>query len=272
MKYIYILGLEHSGTTLTDYLVSGLPNAIGLGEIHSYFDPKHMQNYMAQWGDQPDVTLCSCMQEWDDCKFWSGLQNLNGLNSNAPMAEKYRHLFDYVRGKYSDQAIVVDSSKRLDVLEMIATNTKIYGLSNNDMHVIFTFKDPREFSMSISKKQDKNTIIDILKSFNWWHGETKKMMQFLNDTNLNYSLNSYQSLCQNHEVLISEISAAFGLSKSDVAEPNSHIAMGNKSFSIRNKETVRYDDRWKKSLTIRVANFLHVLARRQYKILISTTR
>jgi len=46
MKYIYILGLEHSGTTLTDHMLSAHPRVTGVGEVAQFFSVDHMRHYL----------------------------------------------------------------------------------------------------------------------------------------------------------------------------------------------------------------------------------
>lgn len=59
MKYIFIAGLEHSGSTLTNYLLSQPPKSIGLGEVWQFFNHKHTLNYIQKWGHCDDVNLYS---------------------------------------------------------------------------------------------------------------------------------------------------------------------------------------------------------------------
>jgi len=113
MKYIYIAGLEHSGTTLTGHLLSQHPHFMGLGEIASFFSSAHMAQYMARWGEYPDVNLCSCGKTWERCDFWGKLINLCGLNSDAPLIQKYGLLMDHIRSTLGEEIVVVDSSKSL---------------------------------------------------------------------------------------------------------------------------------------------------------------
>ena len=99
MKYIYIAGLEHSGTTLINHLIAQHPKALGLGEVSSYFDSGHMREYIKKWGGYSDVRLCSCGSDWDDCNFWGDIKELNGLVSDSPIKEKYVRLINYIGTK-----------------------------------------------------------------------------------------------------------------------------------------------------------------------------
>ena len=57
---IYIFaGLEYSGTTVRDYLLSQSQGAAGLGQVHQFLSSNHMVNYMRQWVDQDDVEISS---------------------------------------------------------------------------------------------------------------------------------------------------------------------------------------------------------------------
>lgn len=89
MKLIYIVGMEHSGTTLTDKYVGQQLNASSLGEIKGFCDVEHMGNYLRTWGDYPDAKMCSCESEWQHCEFWGDILSLAGCNSDAPLLSKY---------------------------------------------------------------------------------------------------------------------------------------------------------------------------------------
>ena len=148
MKIIYVVGLEHSGTTLTDHLLSTHPNILGLGEVASFFSPEHMRQYIDKWGKYPDVSLCSCKKDWRQCDFWGPIAGLCGLDSDTPILTKYQKLFSYIEKTQGEKTVIVDSSKSIATLKMLVENTSNLGISHNDIFVIFAIKDVRSFAAS----------------------------------------------------------------------------------------------------------------------------
>src|SRR4249919_2753545 len=113
MKLVFVAGMEHSGTTLTDYLLSGHPRAVGIGEASTFFSPTHMAEWTRRWPDDPHE--CSCGRTWTDCPFWGPLHSLCGLHSDAPLQEKYGRLVEHARQLFGDELLLVDSSKYVPV-------------------------------------------------------------------------------------------------------------------------------------------------------------
>lgn len=267
MRYIFITGLEHSGTTLTDFLLSKVPDSIGLGEVASFFDPGHMQNYMQRWGQYDDVRLCSCKADWADCEFWQELEHLNGLNSTLPMAAKYKSLIQHVRASYPADVNLIDSSKNAELLlELYRSRTQL-GLSHDDMVPVFTFKSAPEFAFSITRKTGQNGLVSLFRSFNWWVSVNKQILELLSSADLPFVVNDYRRLTQDPARLLVD---ACGISRPEAqailleSTANTHIAMGNKNFSLRNRDHIEYDAQWRSDWRTRLIQLLHFPARRLY--------
>jgi len=95
MKYIYILGLEHSGTTLTDHMLSAHPRVTGVGEVAQFFSVDHMRHYLRKWGELDDHDVCSCGQRWSECELWQAIVHLNGAESQLGKVEKQKALISH---------------------------------------------------------------------------------------------------------------------------------------------------------------------------------
>lgn len=270
MKVLYIVGLEHSGTTLTDHVLSSHPKTIGLGEISAFFSPSHMQQYMNRWRDYSDVTLCSCAKDWSECEFWGELIDLCGLNSTNAMIDKYKCLFSHVKDVYGDDAVVIDSSKSLETLEMLIDHYGSLDISLTDIFVVFTIKDVRSFSASIVNKSDsKRSLRSILRSFNYWNGANKNILDYLRNNKLNFSINLYEELCADPTAFVNKELARAGCAELvgglDINKDYSHIAMGNKNFIMRNRNQIKYDSRWFYDDLINFSYLIHNKARRLNK-------
>lgn len=188
MKYIFIAGLEHSGTTLIDHSLSYCPAVIGLGKVASFLSSQHMRHYMETWGEYPDARLCSCGKTWEDCAFWGDLMDLNGLNSKMSINMKYQHFIKRIQSKFTEQKAIVDSSKNLSVLKALVNHHEEIGLRKDDLLIIFAVKDVRSFTMSISKKNKNNSLLSYLRAFNYWLGANKAFLDFFHSQKIDFHL------------------------------------------------------------------------------------
>ena len=265
MKYIFIAGLEHSGSTLLNHLLCQHADAVGLGEVASFFNPEHMKTYMQRWGAYSDVRLCSCGRPWESCQIWKDLHGLNGMVSEEPLREKYRKLLQHFALRYPDLKLIVDSSKSFPVMSLIVENAKGLGLQLEDLLVVVAVKDVRSFTASIvAKEKREHSLLFALRTFNWWAGGNRRFLDYLSGR-VSHSIVLYEHLCLHPEEVVSQIYSRVGLEpgrRVDLNHSNSHIAMGNKEFIMRNRNTIRYDDRWRKNRRINAVYRFHVGARR----------
>ena len=264
MKYLYIAGLEHSGTTLLSHLFGQHENFLALGEIAALFSSSHMDQYFKQWGEYDDATLCSCQRDWRQCDFWGNLEHLYGHNSNDSLVQKYRALFDYCSDRYSSSTVIVDSSKSLATLQKLISNSSLLGIDKNNVSVLLAVKDVRNFATSISHKTKRNSLLHNYRSFNWWLGENQKMMNYLLKADLKYDISLYDEFCISPNASLNrhfQRLAYQQVEKVNVNHSESHIAMGNKNFLVRNRTNIKCDDRWKANLNVKLTYALHSKAR-----------
>ncbi len=277
MRIIYIAGLEHSGTTLTDHLLSSRPGVLGLGEVSSFFSPRHMRQYMDRWGDYPVASLCSCGSSWQECDFWGGVFDLCGLNSEESMIDKYQKLLMYVRERHGDDAMIIDSSKSLAGLEHAVKACANIGLSPCDVSVIYTVKDVRSFSASMLHKSGASkSMLAVFRSFNYWLGANKQFIEYFQAQNMGIQVNLYEALCADPSGFLDRAlgspGGAVSFGAPDISVSTSHIAMGNKDFLLRNRKHIEYDARWKKESRIKAMYLAHHNARSLNKFIQSLQR
>ena len=165
------------------------------------------------------------------------------------MTNRYNKLLSYIRKTHGDETIVVDSSKSIDGLAILIENAGTLGISPTDILVILTIKDVRSFSASIMNKHDsKKSLISVVRSFNYWLGSNKRMLDYIKASNVNFSINLYEELCADPSGFINKQLARVGrmtqTGEIDIKKNTSHIAMGNKDFVMRNRERIKYDSRW----------------------------
>lgn len=266
MKLVYILGLEHSGTTLTDHLLSSQQDVIGLGEVASYFSSKHMRHYLEHWGDLDDHNMCSCGNDWLTCEFWAPLSHLNGVMSELPLESKYSELTSHFSALYGDESVLIDSSKSLQTIQLILSNLGRLNISKEDVSVVFCVKDVRSFAASMIKKSGKKpTLLSVMRSFNYWSGENKKFLSFLNKAGLCYHISIYELLCIDPDTHMRECADRIGIKFSDklsIQHNSSHIAMGNKGFTMRNRDKVVYDNSWSRYWQVKALFLINRVARK----------
>jgi hypothetical protein len=266
VKLLYIGGLEHSGTTLTEQLLSSHSRSLSLGEIASFFSPSHMQAYLRAWGDHDDVRRCSCGSDWEDCSFWGQLTHLNGLNSNLPLVEKYAQLISFIRRHLGDDVLVTDSSKSVEALGALRSALRSEAASQDRFGLILVTKDVRSFTASMKRKSGGKGLLSAFRSMNYWtHANSTWLNVLATDPSIPHRINLYEHLCLDTlgqvNALLAMVEEAT-LPSLDIANTRSHIAMGNKDFLMRNRSRVRYDQRWFTDDAILLAYLINRPARR----------
>lgn len=265
LKYLFIAGLEHSGSTLLSHLLAQAPNVLSLGEVAEFFSPDHMKWYMSQWGNYSDARLCSCGLDWEECPFWGELFHLNGLRSNAPLVDKYRQLMEHVLRSCGESTLIVDSSKAPTILSLLLNAAPVLGFSRDSIRVAVAIKDVRNFTGSIARKTDRHSFIAAWRTFNWWFGRNRSLLAYMREESVAYDIVLYEQLCSNPSLYVNRVLERFGLHLEDrleVSHTNSHIALGNKDFATRNRKRVKYDKRWLLEDQIGAVYLLHRKARR----------
>ena len=266
MKYIYIVGLEHSGTTLLNELFARRPQVLGLGEVGNFFSPKHMGAYIDRWGKEPDARLCSCGAAWERCSFWGEIIHLSGEYSDHVLADKYAELFDYTCKRFPQVRVIVDSSKSRYILEMLINNRNRFVLDEDALQILLAIKDIRSFTSSIQRKLHDHTLLRAIRTMNWWHGEISAFLSRFKTSDLTITIVSHEKLCDDPDRVIDGLVRRLGMDgkkcEPDTSEAGSHIVMGNKKFLVRNRNRIRYDMSWFTDDRINFAYLLHGKARR----------
>jgi len=271
MKYIYILGLEHSGTTLTDHMLSAHPRVTGVGEVAQFFSVDHMRHYLRKWGELDDHNVCSCGQRWSECEFWQAIVHLNGAESQLGKVEKQKALISHFRTLYGDDSGLVDSSKSLNYLVDVYSNLAELGIGENDLYVVLCAKDPRGFVASMIKKENSRYgFIRCIRALNYWYGQHRQFVKFLKNAKIHFHVSTYETLCAKPQESVENSLSYIGFVESndlDITHNTSHIAMGNKGFTMRNRSVIKYDNSWVKYPWLRIAYMCHWKARNLYRLL-----
>ncbi len=263
MKLIYILGLEHSGTTLIDHLLSGAEGVVGLGEVANYFSVEHMRQYHSRWGEFPEAYQCSCDSAQEDCPLWSELSQYsgNGVEQHAPISEKYSALSDVIVSQFGDQTIMVDSSKSIRGFQNWLSCLPELSLDKKDIHLILAIKDARSFVASmIRKNSGKQSLKTLIQHFNYWLGANQHLAAFANDSGYEFRVSLYEQFCHQTDATLLALANDF-IDQEKLSlklnHRNSHILIGNKSFILRNRQVIKYDDSWQSYRLLKSVYALH---------------
>ncbi len=274
MKFFFVAGLEHSGTTLSEQLLSSHPQVLSLGEIASFFSTSHMREYYKRWGSYSDVRMCSCGKDWSDCTFWSPILHLCGLYSSSPIQAKYEELLLTIKDRYPHDTIVTDSSKSSEAHAALSLAIGRTGLSEDDLSTIFTVKDTRSFASSLQRKSQRRDFFSAYRSMNYWAAQNSKILSELTQTSRELIVNLYEHLCLDPLAqmnLIFRKSRISQIEAFDLSNQRSHIAMGNKDFLMRNRKSVKYDQRWFLEDRVSLAYLLNHKARSLNKYFYKTS-
>lgn len=191
-KIIYIGGLEHNGSTITDIILSNNDNCVGLGEFASFYR------------DYKKDRSCRCGKKINNCPFWSNVLikdiNYNQMNYhskeklfieflldsydiiNSNKSKIYSKNWDRLYSKilnHTSKDILIDSSKNI---------TRAISLLNHsqfEVYFIHLIRDPRGYYNS---KKKRNSNFNLLKSHFMWY--TKNIMASI----VNYQTDYYLRL------------------------------------------------------------------------------
>ena len=182
------------------------------------------------------------------------------------MGDKYRALFEYVCSTRGDDVVIVDSSKSLPALDVVLEAVQALGLPKKDILLIHAVRDVRGFVCSrANSQQASRSFIGLWRMFNLWLGSNREIKEHLKDRSLASRLVLYERLCTDPTAtvkrLLDGIDVPHSCGRSELGG-DSHIVMGNKNFTMRNRSRVRYDTRWFTDDLLNLFYLLHWPARR----------
>lgn len=133
-RVVYVAGLAHSGSTLLDRLLGASPGAVAVGEAYQTMR------------DPPIGRLCSCGAAQVDCPLWGpALASVRPGDSRSMLYERF---LEAAEQAFPPGTVLVDESKRLDVLQMLlATGARV--------DVVLLVRDVR--SWTVSQRQTART-------------------------------------------------------------------------------------------------------------------
>jgi len=264
IDYLFIAGLEHSGTTLLSQMLSTSKQVLALGEVGQFFSRKHMKNYLHRWGELEDVKRCSCGVDWSDCHFWQPLIDKNGVYDDQDLQYAYKDLLNHIQNNH-DYDVIVDSSKSLSYLNAMLASLAHCTPESVDALVLLVAKDPRGFAYSMGRKNPtETTILSYFSKMNLWRGIYQEVLNRCESLGIDFMVVTYEQICAQPTETLFAVRSRTGVKlefDSHLAHRNSHIAMGNKEFTERNRSQLKYDDQWKRDWRVSIAYAMNLPAR-----------
>ncbi len=179
------------------------------------------------------------------CPIWGEVFRMAKKVRHLEINDAYQILLDRVKDHYSPEYLVVDSSKKLLSLEQIAR------IANLDIMVLYLIKDVRAYVQSCVGLETnvKWRQGSILYRTREWYKVNREIRDYLMASGTNFLQFSYEELCFQPAVILSEIAEFLNISEfpseSNTVKSKSHILRGNlMRFDKIRRSTIRYDNRW----------------------------
>jgi len=248
-RIAFIAGLEHSGTTLLDFIVGGGTESVALGEVSSFIDSESRAIFLSRFGRFEDAHLCSCGKRHETCDMWAPVVDYMSENPSSDLVARYGEVIDSAVRNFGHEVVLSDSSKSVRALKTALEAAK--GRPDTDIRVLFAIKDVRSFVASITQTRQLGFRGQIL-CFRWWQGGNQEIFSFLESTGVPYLVVFYEALCLRTRPTVDRICQFLGIRpdsyfdtlNAKLAHQRSHICMGNTDMAFRNRDEIRYDCRW----------------------------
>ncbi len=252
---IYIMGSGHSGSTMLQFLLAAHPGVVGLGEV---FQPA---------GRTVDgSTSCSCGADFASCPVWAGTTPAGP----GKTTEWYKDLAQRVAHLYPQATHWVDSSKLSTTIKPWTHLVQERVISG--IRVLYLVRDVRGWVLSDQKarKRKAKKPRGYISSLRVWHREQKRMLEYLENSDLSYQVVSYDALVFNTQAMLDRLLSFVGLEPAG-QDPEQglkfstvHDVFGNR---VKNDPAARtrltYDDAWQYCLPV---NLLACILPRVWKL------
>jgi len=237
---LFIAGLGHSGSTVTDLLLGAQEGIVGLGEINVLLKQKTRSKFLGKYDKYP----CTCGLTPSDCPVWGPFKDRIS-NSGDSYGELYKSLIRNVISTHPECTVIVDSSKNLGALKKVYRYLQSSGFDmEKKFKVLHLIKDVRSFTQSEIKNGNKRHIFKI---FNKWKRTNVRFDDFFNEKNLSVLRLSYEEIALSTHKSGSKILDFLKMGENsfddNISDSMSHIIFGNK-MRIKNSQRISYDYRW----------------------------
>ena len=254
-QVVFIAGLGHSGSTLLSLLLNGHPRTLGVGEVLSYLRRSPVER--ARRGPE----ACSCGAALPACPLWGPIVDVVE-DPSRPIADRYRAVLDQARSVHGEDVTLIDSSKNIEALEVVAEVTE-------DVRVAFLVRDVRSWTIANldrSTRWQERTLRQLVRSkgsrgpayrlsltpwgrFRVWERYNDRFAAELPGFGFPVVTVGYEPLATSPRWVLERLCPQLGLDLSEEmlvpAARVSHQVGGNRMHASRDKtREVMYSTRW----------------------------
>ena len=237
-KVAYILSFGHSGSTLLSLILEQHQKTVSIGEFN---------NFSMKLSGLPSERKCSCGATVVDCLLWKGFYQASQENSSMGINDEYRLLLDSVNNNFSNETVIVDSSK------IIKNVLHLQELDDVDLRVIYLIKDVRSFLVSTKRKAlkrgEKFGLLQSLKHAFIWYRDNQYSLNYLEKNRINHLKIGYEELClypqEANEALFDFLDLETTEMSKSIDNSQGHMLFGNRMRNDSRKNIeVKYDNVW----------------------------
>ncbi len=280
MRYVYVVGMGFSGSTILSMLMNAHPQVASVGE-------------MTRGLNRNTRYRCSCGVDVNQCEFWKKVKHLCSERSmeldlhnfkttlDAGLGKKvnqilfgvpnrfvllqtlrdaflrqipvFRHMSDSCANQNMviAQAILDVEGKNvfMDATKDVARAFYLSVLEEFDFKLIHLVRSPQGFLYSCLKRNGNTHLRGRL---DYWVKTQQRVLRLKSRLSSNsYLLVRYESLCDNPSGVLAEICSFIGVeyvNLVDFAKTHPHHIMGNQN-RVRDFSGIRLDEKWRNSLT-----------------------
>lgn len=264
IKLLYIYGISHSGSTVLDMVLSYYPGSVGLGETYSLYEGKN-QNL------EKTGLECSCGAELKDCSFWK-TQSIVQKGNQKPkkFQEGYTEILKQVQAL--EKEIIIDSSKKMSVLEEILELEKDGLVDVKVIHIVKDFRSYMQSMRNLFKRHNRFARPHFLMGWRWYK-QLKQMEKYLDENKIDHIQVSYEKFCFQTKEVLKEIADFADLDVNNFTflnTPCSHVMFGNRTKKrFGGLQDIVYSKAWMYNypliLTSIIAFPLYIASKKRYE-------
>lgn len=242
-KIVYIAGSQHSGTTLLNIILGGHSQLVGLGEVFQLLEHKNDGYFLTEkLGDD-----CSCGTKVSECPFWGKVSTRLHREPAGDLGQRYSIVREEFMKLYGPEKVLVDSSKSLSYLELLASTPGI------EPGVIHLTKDTRAHCISqidnAARKNKRRSKRNPIGQMRKWYRNNLAISRFLESQQLSYFRLGYEELSLYPDKLVPVLADWLQLQYEprmlELNPRQSHVVHGNRMREQKDKNRrIRYDNRW----------------------------
>jgi hypothetical protein len=242
-KIVFIAGSQHSGTTLLNIILGGHSRLVGLGEVFQLLERKSEGFFLTEkLGDD-----CSCGASVSECPFWGKVSTRLHAMPAGDIDQRYGIVREVFMELFGPDMILVDSSKSLSYLELLADTPDI------DLGVIHMTKDARAHCISqiddATRKDKKYSKRNPFGQMRKWYRNNLAISRLLDTQQLMSFRLGYEELSLYPDKLVPALSDWLQLDYEprmlELSPRQSHVVHGNRMREQEDKNRrIRYDNRW----------------------------